>query len=481
MTNPDGGELTLKRPDEPLPALTFRDLPDALPVRRIVGPSVILVAVGFGTGEFVLWPYISARAGLGLLWIALIGILTQYVINMEIERYTLATGETVVTGFTRLWRHWAWVFVLFTAVPWVWPGWASGASTTAGFVFGWGPGAVDIVAVLGLVAIGVALTVSPVAYRVVERFQAVLVGILLLFLVVAVVAVTDIETWASIVTEIGYRGHPDITAALLLGMLAFTGAGGTLNLALSNWIRDKGMGMGGRLAAIESPLTGRPSVGPPLGHIFPSDDENLRRWRGWWRAANLEHLVFFVVFGLVAVVALSVIATATVHGRDIGRGFDFIRAEGAALGELFGPWLRTSFWMAGAAVLFATNLGILDHVGRVIADILKVRWLRESRFWSESALYVTIVWAEIVVASIILLFAISAPMRLLVIVASLNGIVMLVYSILLIQLNRTTLPGPIKIRGWRLWGMVWSVALFGYLSVFLIWNDVVPRIGLGAQ
>jgi hypothetical protein len=25
---------------------------------------------------------------------------------MEIERYTLATGETAVTGFNRLWRHW---------------------------------------------------------------------------------------------------------------------------------------------------------------------------------------------------------------------------------------------------------------------------------------------------------------------------------------------------------------------------------------
>ena len=25
---------------------------------------------------------------------------------MEIERYTLATGETALTGFNRFWRHW---------------------------------------------------------------------------------------------------------------------------------------------------------------------------------------------------------------------------------------------------------------------------------------------------------------------------------------------------------------------------------------
>ena len=27
----------------------------------------------------------------------------QFFLNLEIERYTLATGETAVTGFARLW------------------------------------------------------------------------------------------------------------------------------------------------------------------------------------------------------------------------------------------------------------------------------------------------------------------------------------------------------------------------------------------
>jgi len=33
-------------------------------------------------------------------------VVTQFFINMEIERYTLATGETALTGFSRYWRHW---------------------------------------------------------------------------------------------------------------------------------------------------------------------------------------------------------------------------------------------------------------------------------------------------------------------------------------------------------------------------------------
>ena len=30
--------------------------------------------------------------------------MTQFFINMEVERYTLATGETAITGFQRPWR-----------------------------------------------------------------------------------------------------------------------------------------------------------------------------------------------------------------------------------------------------------------------------------------------------------------------------------------------------------------------------------------
>jgi hypothetical protein len=35
---------------------------------------------------------------------------------MEVERYTLATGETAVTGFSRMWKWWGWIFIL-TMVP----------------------------------------------------------------------------------------------------------------------------------------------------------------------------------------------------------------------------------------------------------------------------------------------------------------------------------------------------------------------------
>ena len=73
----------------------------------MVGPSVILLGLSLGSGEFILWPCLTVRYGFTVFWGALLGILTQFFINMEMARYTLATSEGITTGFARLSRHFA--------------------------------------------------------------------------------------------------------------------------------------------------------------------------------------------------------------------------------------------------------------------------------------------------------------------------------------------------------------------------------------
>ena len=55
-----------------------------------------------GSGESILSPYITSQ--LGPLQLAAVGFFMQYILNLEIERYTLATGETAVTDFSRFWK-----------------------------------------------------------------------------------------------------------------------------------------------------------------------------------------------------------------------------------------------------------------------------------------------------------------------------------------------------------------------------------------
>jgi len=48
-------------PCDTLPPLKYHDLPDPIPLRRMIGPSVILLGASLGSGEFVLWPYMVSH------------------------------------------------------------------------------------------------------------------------------------------------------------------------------------------------------------------------------------------------------------------------------------------------------------------------------------------------------------------------------------------------------------------------------------
>jgi len=114
--------------DRVLPAPGRRDLPAPGPLRRMIGPSVILAGLSVGSGEFVLWPRLTPEFGFALFWACWIGVTIQFFLNMEIERWTLATGESAVVGFIRLGRVFAPIFLLCGTLPWIWPGWATGSA-----------------------------------------------------------------------------------------------------------------------------------------------------------------------------------------------------------------------------------------------------------------------------------------------------------------------------------------------------------------
>ncbi|AVO50245.1 hypothetical protein C6568_14065 [Melaminivora suipulveris] len=459
---------------ENLPPVTYRDLPEPLPMRKVVGASVILLAGSVGSGEFVLWPYMATQTGLALVWLATIGVLTQYFLNMEIERYTLATGETAVTGFTRLWKHWSWLFIIMAVVPWMWPGWASGSSTALTYAFGLSADKVLPITIASLILIAIVLTVSPVVYKTVEKIQGLLVALIVLFMLYMLFGLLTGQSWSALFG--GFTAEvPAIPAAvgkipvaLLLGAIAFAGAGGVMNLAQSNWIRDKGMGMGAHLPKIVSPITGEEATSGSIGYFFPQDEENMRRWRGWWRVADREQFITFFVLGLLAILLFMALAYTYVGVGSEAKNFDFVRLLGESLNAKAGGWAGHAYWLTGVVVLLSTNLAVVDMIGRIVADICKTNWLRDSKTWSESRLYVLVVWLMVAFGSVILLSGVSQPLVLLVIASSLNGLVMFVYSVLLIQLNRGMLPRAIGLKGLRYAAIWWAVVFYGGFSIYLL-------------
>jgi len=456
-------------PSRHLAAVTVRDLPEApTSTLRLIGPGVIAAGVGLASGEFVLYPYIASQVGLVFLWAALVGLVIQWFLNMEIERYTLATGETALTGFSRFWRHWGLVFAVMVYFANLWPGWVSSSATMVTYLFG---GDAAWIAVGMLIVIGFTLTLAPVVYTALERVEFVKVAMVLVFVVVAAVFAISAEAWRELPRAVTSPEIPvELGFALILSALVFAGAGGGQNLCQSNWIRDKGFGMGAYVPRLVSPVTGHEEAAPALGgYAFEPTEENLSRWRRWWKLANTEQAVTFGLVTIVTITFTSLLAYSTVFGEPgLANSVAFLKVEGEQLKAAVAPWFGTLFWVVGALSLFAAAMGIVDYTSRLAADILATAYLRGT---SESRIYFGLVWGLVALGCAILLVGFDQPLPLLVISASVGGLMMFLYSILLLVLNRRVLPPEISIRSYRVAALVCAAVIFGGFSALTVWEQ----------
>jgi vacuolar-type H+-ATPase subunit I/STV1 len=100
--------------------------------------------------------------------------------------------------------------------------------------------------------------------------------------------------------------------------------------------------------------------------------------------------------------------------------------------------------------------------------VLLVGYLKDNPRWTESRIYFAVVWGIIAFGVLVLLLGFDQPLTLVVLAAALSGVVMFIYSALLIVINRRFMPEPLKIRGFRLVALAWAFGLFGVLSVIVV-------------
>src|SRR4029079_7062777 len=130
---------------------------------------------------------------------------------------------------------------------------------------------------------------SRVVYRFLEGAEFFKVGLTIVFLVIAIVAAIKASAWSHLqdnANNVGTLPTGSVAVATLLAGLVFAGAGGTNNLVQSNWIREKGFGMGAYSPKIESPVTGEPQPEPTTGSMARQDDENIGRFNRWFKVAS---------------------------------------------------------------------------------------------------------------------------------------------------------------------------------------------------
>jgi hypothetical protein len=443
---------------------------------RVIGPGAILLAASIGSGEWLLGPAAVIKSGASLLTIVTISVILQVIFNMEAMRYTMYTGEPIFTGFMRtrpgalFWGH---VYIVLALLHIGWPGWAAtSASALFAAVAGRLPGAEDAAQVqhygyLTFLACGVILVIGRTIERMLERVAWFMLVYIFAFLLFVNIAFIPVEIWWS--TLIGFFS-PAVTVAgtswLMLGALAaYAGAGGILNLTASNWIRDKGFAMGSRVGAIPGLVGGRKIKLSPIGKVFTVTDENLERWRGWWRYVYVDQVWIWGIMCLVGMFLTVNMARGLIPaGTDLsGLAAGAYQAEylAAAMGRIW--WTLTllnGFW-----ILFSTQLSLTDAFVRVVTDIwwngnpLARKWAGDDvRKIYYTVLLLFMAWGVIALN-------LAQPLMLIIIGANMAGLVLTLASLHLIVVNRTLLPPALRAPRWRELLLLFSALFFGFFVV----------------
>ncbi len=192
---------------------------------------MILGAFGVGGFEAYHAGFIEAKMYVGIFWLYWVFSVCQLFLNQEIARYTMATGETVLQGFTRLHprKLWAWVSAIFCWLNVAWPAFITGAAAGAAAAFGFGTW--QAWSVVGLVAVFIVFAASKYVYNSLEIIMY--TSFVVANLGLAFFAVKMTTPAAVAATAKGWLSVGVFPAGITLGMIGpflLQPAGGVTNL-----------------------------------------------------------------------------------------------------------------------------------------------------------------------------------------------------------------------------------------------------------
>lgn len=434
------------------PKLLTKTLPEPPKVGQAIGVGVVVMGLAIGTGELILWPHLVVKHGLGILWLALLGIFFQAIINHEIGRHEVATGESFFTSSGRFIK-WSPVLWLFSAILlYLWPGWASALGTMLAQLFGFGSAIAWGWASLVLVL--VCTFTGKIAYEVLEWSLKTIVPIFFFLIVFFSALNINKEVFADALRGLVNFGNiPDgVDMQVLLGAVVFAGAGGMLNLCVSLWYRDKNFGMGAYSGRITNPITGKPEAISPLGAVFDTRiKENMGRWRSWMRFVVVDQGLIFFGLGFTTLFLLSVNAYAVLSPLGIiPEGMNIATAQAEIFSSRWGVLGEKLFLVMASFMLFSVMWTVLDALSRIVSDILhtnsRIGNLKHLLTGLERVSVHHMYYATTLLVVILgfFLLPLRQPLPWLSISGALGGLTMAIYTPIIIYLNNWKLEKALR-------------------------------------
>ena len=398
-----------------------------------IGPGIVLAGSIVGSGELIATTTLGAQVGYTALWLILVSCFVKPVVQGEMGRYTIATGETGLEAFDRVpgprlganWLVWSFAaMVLMTMVQ-------------IGGIFGGVAQVMSLLVpsvpmpawILGFVALTLALLLGG-AYDRLERLAMVKVALFTLITVLAAVVLSRMDVYFSW-RDVGQGLWPRLPPkglATAVAVFGITGVGASELFMYPYWCVEKGYAR------------------------FAGSREDTEAWRtraaGWIRVMHVDISCSLAVYTL-ATVAFYLLGAGILHGMGVvPSARDMIPVLSNIYTETLGPWALWLFYAGALVTLYGTIVANAAGQSRILADMVRVlgvfpRSDYPRRLWWRRLFVVVL---TVVPACLYLLFA--SPVRMVVAGGIAQSVMLPVFAGATLYLRHRCLPHEMAPPRW---------------------------------
>lgn len=460
------------------PPLELRVLNDPGPVsiRKILGPGLLLAALGVGMGETFMWPRLVIVFGPEVRWIATVGLIIQVFVTMEIARWTYFTGESIFVAGKRIHPIIMWYFYIVAVLVYIWPGHVTTGSGALGILLGtnWVP-----IGIASVIAIAAVLILSPYqVYKTVKTILLIAISIMIAVSLVVAVLVGTPTMWGQALygtVAFGYWTDAMSTKTWLpkiVGAMAFIGPSGMQQMWYTLWAREEGAGMSAYMPKITGLIFGKEEKWTDKAYIFDTNvDEEIDKWKRWrrlniydaWISLGLITFIttlFFTVLSMAAAQMSPEAMSTILKGQTLPAISAIAKAFTAISPVLYPLWFIVMFLVG-----WKMSFGIFDAFARGQADMTFHLFKGAQRFSMRRWYYIWVLVVTLVGIVTILIGAEKGPVFLLDVLSFLSPLIMGSYCLLLLYVNLKMVPKRIRMS-WVSTLVLAGGACFYLISLF---------------
>jgi Mn2+/Fe2+ NRAMP family transporter len=360
---------------------------------------MILAASIVGSGELIATTTLGAQAGYVALWIIILSCVSKPVIQAELGRYTIASGETGLEGLNRVpgprfranWIVWCWALMTLMTLLQVGAMFGGVAQVMNLLV-----PAISITAwVMIFLALSLALLLGG-GYERIEKLALVKVGLFTMLTLMAAILLLRMPQYFSLSALIeGFKFRlPEPGVSTALAAFGITGVGASELFMYPYWCVEKGYAQ----------YVGRRE----------STDAWRRRARGWVRVMHVDILASMMIY-TVATLAFYLLGAGILHGMKlVPAAKDMIPVLSNIYTQTLGGWSLWLFYLGAIATLYGTIFAATAANSRVFADACRLVSLFERDDYEKRKFYRHLFIVLLLVIPVALFLLIGSPVKMVV-------------------------------------------------------------------